>query len=150
MRAILTKAMLMTMLVTILMTVMLIEIYGLMGIVKRKLFHVSSCKTQGRFYACFIAFKKPKMTESVRFYLNHLLVMKLIITTPGSGNISYHKKLTTLNMGYSYIGDHGFQLLHCYICGNMQEITTLVNNLTGASSSLIGDCIVYLQPHTLL
>ena len=60
-----------------------------------------------------------------------------------------------LNMYKCYIGDHGINLLHRYICGDKackQEITSVYlnsNNLTGSSSHLIGGIITCLQPHTL-
>ena len=66
------------------------------------------------------------------------------------------RKWNELNLDECYIGDHGISLLHRYICGdktNKQEITTVdlsENDLTGASSPLIGDIITYLKPHTLL
>jgi len=62
-----------------------------------------------------------------------------------------HRKWKELFLWMCYIGDHGINLLHHYLCGdetNKQEITT-INDLTGASSPLIGDIITHLQPHTL-
>ena len=66
-----------------------------------------------------------------------------------------HRKWKELNLFQCFIGDHGMSILHQYLCGdksNKQEITKIdlaVNNLTGASSHLIGDIISHLQPHTL-
>ncbi|XP_065901177.1 protein NLRC3-like [Dysidea avara] len=66
-----------------------------------------------------------------------------------------HRKWKELNLDECLIGDHGINLLHHYLCGdktNKQEITTIDlsrNNLTVASSPLIGDIITHLQPHTL-
>ena len=66
-----------------------------------------------------------------------------------------HRKWKELNLERCSIGDHGINLLHRYLCGdelNKQEITTIDlndNNLTVASSPLIGDIITHLQPHTL-
>ena len=67
-----------------------------------------------------------------------------------------HRTWKELNLYRCYIGDHGINLLHHYICGdktNKQEITTTNlswNNFTVASSLLIGDIITHLQPHTLI
>ena len=67
-----------------------------------------------------------------------------------------HRKLKELILYMCYIGDHGINLLHHYLCGdekNKQEITTIdlgYNDLTAASSPLIGDIITHLQPHTLM
>ena len=67
-----------------------------------------------------------------------------------------HRKWKELNLFKSHIGDHGLSILHQYLCGdktNKQEITEINlfgNDLTGASSHLIGDIISHLQPHTLL
>ena len=66
-----------------------------------------------------------------------------------------HRKWKELNLLRCYIGDHCINLLHHYLCGdktNKQEITTIDlsdNDLTIASSPLIGDIITHLQPHTL-
>ena len=66
-----------------------------------------------------------------------------------------HRKWKELNLFQCHIGDHGMSILHQYLCGdktNKQEITKIDlfgNNLTGASSHLIGDIISHLQPHTL-
>ncbi|XP_065900939.1 protein NLRC3-like [Dysidea avara] len=65
-----------------------------------------------------------------------------------------HRKWKELNLNGCDIGDHGINLLHHYLCGdktNKQEIMIInlsVNHLTAASSSLIGDIITQLQPHT--
>ena len=65
------------------------------------------------------------------------------------------RKWSELNLLKCHIGDHGINLLHRYLCGyktNKQEITTIDLSdigLTGASSLLIGDIIIHLQPHTL-
>ena len=67
-----------------------------------------------------------------------------------------HRKWKELNLFQCYIGDHGMSILHQYLCGdksNKQEITKInlaCNDLTAASSHLIGDIISYLQPHTLV
>ena len=67
-----------------------------------------------------------------------------------------HRKWKELRLDCCNIGDHDINLLHHYLCGdktNKQEITTIDlsrNNLTGASSPLIGDIITHLQPHTLM
>ena len=67
-----------------------------------------------------------------------------------------HRKWKELNLDRCNIGDHGINLLHCYLCGdktNKQEISIINlshNHLTAASSSLIGDIITHLQPHTLV
>ncbi|XP_065901069.1 protein NLRC3-like isoform X2 [Dysidea avara] len=67
-----------------------------------------------------------------------------------------HRKWNKLNLFDCDIGDYGINLLHHYLCGdktNKQEITTIDlsdNYLTGASSPLIGDIIIHLQPHTLM
>ena len=66
-----------------------------------------------------------------------------------------HRKWKTLNLYKCYIGDHGITTLHQYLCGdkaNKQEIAEINfgrNDLTAASSHLIGDIISHLQPHTL-
>ena len=66
-----------------------------------------------------------------------------------------HRKWKTLNLSLCNIGDHGMSILNQYLCGdisNKQEITTIDlydNDLTGASSHLIGDIISHLQPHNL-
>ena len=67
-----------------------------------------------------------------------------------------HRKWKELNLSECHIGDHDINLLHHYLCGdktNKQEITTIdltLNDLTGASSPLIGDIITHLKPHTLM
>ena len=67
-----------------------------------------------------------------------------------------HRKWKTLNLSRCFIGDHGMSILHQYLCGdktNKQEVTKINlfdNNLTGASSYLIGNIISHLQPHTLV
>ena len=67
-----------------------------------------------------------------------------------------HVNWKKLNLWQCHIEDHGINLLHHYLCRdktNKQEITTIDlsdNDLTGASSPLIGDIITHLQPHTLL
>ena len=67
-----------------------------------------------------------------------------------------HRKWNELYLGNCYIGDHGMNIIHQYLCGdkaNKQEITDINlgnNDLTGASSHLIADIISHLQPHTLL
>ena len=66
------------------------------------------------------------------------------------------RKWRTLNLSRCGIGDHGMSILHQYLCvdkASKQEITyiNLVdNNLTGASSRLIGDIISHIQLHTLV
>ena len=66
-----------------------------------------------------------------------------------------HRKWNTLILSQCHIGDHGMSILHQYLCGditNKQEIPEINfynNNLTGASSHLIGDIISHLQPHIL-
>ena len=66
-----------------------------------------------------------------------------------------HRKWNELNLYECYIGDHGMNIIHQYLCGdkaNKQEITEIdlgENDLTGASSPLIVDIISHLQPHTL-
>ena len=67
-----------------------------------------------------------------------------------------HRKWKDLNLSQCLIGDHGMSILHQYLCGdklNKQEITEInliCNDLTGASSHLIGDIISHLQPCTLM
>ena len=66
-----------------------------------------------------------------------------------------HRKWKKLNLVECHIGDYGMSILHQYLSGdktNKQEITKIIlfdNDLTGASSHLIGDIISHLQPHTL-
>ena len=66
-----------------------------------------------------------------------------------------HRKWKELNLSQGYIGDHGMNILHQYLCGdksNKQEIRKInlsYNDLTGASSHLIADIISHLQPHTI-
>ena len=66
-----------------------------------------------------------------------------------------HRKWNELNLGGCYIGDHGMNIIHRYLCRdrtNKQEITEINlddNDLTGASSHLIADIISHVQPHTL-
>ena len=66
-----------------------------------------------------------------------------------------HRKWNELNLSQC-INYCGMSILHQYLCGdktNKQEITKInlsENNLTGASSHLIGDIISHLQPHTLV
>jgi len=66
-----------------------------------------------------------------------------------------HREWKELRLWNCHIGDHGINLLHHYLCGdetNKQKITIIdfgANNLTVASSPLIGDIITHLQPHTL-
>ena len=65
-----------------------------------------------------------------------------------------YREWKELNLDECDIGDHGINLLHHYLCGdktNKQEIMIINlsgNHLTAASSSLIGDIIIQLQPHT--
>ena len=67
-----------------------------------------------------------------------------------------HRKWKELNLSQCHIGDHGMSILHQYLCGdktNKQKITEInlyVNDLTGASSHLIGDIISHHRPHTLV
>ena len=66
-----------------------------------------------------------------------------------------HRKWEELYLSECHIGDHGMSILHQYLCGdksNKQEITAIDlfgNDLTGASTHLIGDIISHLQPYTL-
>ena len=66
-----------------------------------------------------------------------------------------HMKWNELDLSHCYIGDHGMNIIHQYLCGdktNKQktaEIYLGLNNLTGASSHLIADIISHLQPHPL-
>ena len=66
-----------------------------------------------------------------------------------------HRKWKELNLTRCYIVDPGMSILHQYLCrdtSNKQEITKInlyYNDLTGASSHLIGDIINHLQPHIL-
>ena len=66
-----------------------------------------------------------------------------------------HRKWKEVNLWACQIGDRGVNLLHHYLCGdetNNLEITTIDlsdNDLTRASSPIIGDIIAHLQPHTL-
>ena len=66
-----------------------------------------------------------------------------------------HKKLDELNLRNCYIGDHGINILHQYLCGDkanelkIEEIFLVGNDLTVASSPLISDLITYLQLHKL-
>jgi len=70
-------------------------------------------------------------------------------------DFSYHDHQRIGRLSNCDIGDHGINLLHNYLCGNKenkQEIKAVFfsnNQLTGASSSLIGDIITHLQPHSL-
>ncbi|XP_065902613.1 protein NLRC3-like [Dysidea avara] len=65
------------------------------------------------------------------------------------------RNLKELNLKSCAIGDHGICLLHHYLCGNTPsklEITTIDlsgNNLTEASSSLIGDIICHIHPQNV-
>ena len=67
-----------------------------------------------------------------------------------------HRKWKKLNLLECYIGDHGMNILQQYLCGdktNKQDIKEIKfnhNDLTRASSHLIGDIISHLQPHTLV
>jgi len=60
-----------------------------------------------------------------------------------------------LNLCECKIGDHGMNLLHHYLCEEksgklaIKTIILNLNDLTGASSPLLGDIITYLQLHTL-
>ena len=66
-----------------------------------------------------------------------------------------HRKWKKLSSWGCYIGDYGMNILHQYLCGdkaNKLEVAKINlgnNDLTGASSHLIGDIICHLQPHTL-
>ena len=66
-----------------------------------------------------------------------------------------HRKWKVLSLQWCHIGDHGMSILHQYLCGdktNKQKITKInltENDLTGASSHLIGDIISHLEPHIL-
>ncbi|XP_065917638.1 protein NLRC3-like [Dysidea avara] len=63
------------------------------------------------------------------------------------------KTMTHLNMSNCHIGDHGIKLLHHYLCENKQEMERLdfsYNDLTEASSIIIGDIIIYLKPRMLI
>ena len=66
-----------------------------------------------------------------------------------------HRKWKKLVLSKCNIKDHGMSIIHQYLCGdetNKQEITEIdfsEDDLTGASSHLIGDIIRHLQPHTL-
>jgi len=67
-----------------------------------------------------------------------------------------HRKYSKLNLMGCHIRDHGMSILHQYLCrdeANKQQITEINlthNDLTGASSHLIVDIIIHLQPHTLV
>ena len=67
-----------------------------------------------------------------------------------------HIKWNKLNLRECYIGDHGMNIIHQYLCGDKAnkrktaEINLGDNDLTGASSHLIADIISHLQPHTLV
>ena len=67
-----------------------------------------------------------------------------------------HMKWNELNLCNCYIGDHGMNIIHQYLCGDKakkQKVTNINlgnNDLTGASSHLIADIISHLQPHTLM
>ena len=67
-----------------------------------------------------------------------------------------NRKWKMLNLSLCNIRDHGMSILHQYLCGDksnkqkIAEINLYGNDLTGASSHLIGDIISHLQPHTLV
>ena len=64
-----------------------------------------------------------------------------------------HGNWKELSLYECYIGDHGMNIVHQYLCKDKQEIVKIDlsdNYLTEASSHLIADIINHLQPHTLL
>ena len=64
-----------------------------------------------------------------------------------------HRKWDELNLSNCHIGDHGMNIIHQYLCGDIQKTAGINlggNILTGASSHLIADIISHLQPHTLM
>ncbi|XP_065902556.1 leucine-rich repeat-containing protein 74B-like [Dysidea avara] len=69
---------------------------------------------------------------------------------------SSNRKWKRLALTKSVIRDHGIQLLHRYLCGDLTneqkiEVIDLTSNyLTRTSSPLIGDIIVHTQPHTVI
>ena len=65
-----------------------------------------------------------------------------------------HRKWEELNLNECFIGDHGTNLLDHYLCGDkgkhqISKVNFGGNFLTDASSSLVGNLITYLQPHTV-
>ena len=63
------------------------------------------------------------------------------------------RKWKELNLSNCQIGDHGMSILHRYFCGDKLEITKInlgKNNLTKASSHLIGNIVSHIQLHTIL
>ncbi|XP_065917957.1 uncharacterized protein [Dysidea avara] len=109
-------------------------------------------------FQCFQEAQNDRMCKvlSESFIGNTIKISKLLphqVVSLGYFLSKSAKKFTKLDIGSCHIKDHGFKLLHHYLCGNKQKIATLNfsnNNLTGASSSLIGDFIIHLQPHTLI
>ncbi|XP_065902642.1 protein NLRC3-like [Dysidea avara] len=98
-----------------------------------------------------------KSFDSGEINLNNHRLLPHQVVSLGFFLSSSHKKWKGLNLLGCYIGDHGINLLHHYLCGdktNKQEIIVIINltdnNLTAASSSLIGDIISHLQPHNLV
>ena len=66
-----------------------------------------------------------------------------------------HRKWKELNLFNCGIGDNGINILHHYLCKDktscqkISKINLCKNNLTGESSTLIGDIITNFQPHTV-
>jgi len=96
-----------------------------------------------------------KSFDSDKIDLNRHSLLPHQVVSLGFFLSKSHRKLKELNLELCFIGDHGINLLHHYLCGDKrdkQEITIIdlrMNVLTVASSPLIGDIITHLQPHTL-
>ena len=106
---------------------------------------------------CDILSKSVDNNQTGRSVINfmHQYLIPVEVTSLGFFLSRTHKKLDKLNLRNCYIGDHGINILHQYLCGDkanelkIEEIFLSVNDLTVASSPLISDLITYLQPHTL-
>jgi len=97
-----------------------------------------------------------KSFDSGRIDLNEHKLLPHQVISLGFFLSRSHRKWKELSLAFCHIGDHGFNLLYRYLCGDKtskREITKIdlsYNDLTVASSPLIGDIITHLQPHTLM
>ena len=93
--------------------------------------------------------------QSSMIILANRILIPQDVTSLGFFLSRSHIQLCELSLRNCHIGDHGINILHQYLCGDKVnelragKIILDSNNLTGASSPLIGDLITHLQPYYL-
>ena len=103
---------------------------------------------------CKILSKALLDNKKISFHGNRLLPHEVV--SLGCFLVKSCRKWNEVDLWECHIGDHGFNLLHHYLCisnTNIQEITTInfsCNGLTAASSSAISDFVTRYRPYRLV